>query len=80
MKCPTCGTDADRVIDSRRCEGGRGVRRCRECVATLGGCGQRFTSYERVESDHKPVVEVAVRVMARDFFNRVRGIVEELDP
>lgn len=43
--CPYCGTDNDKVIDSRSSEGGEAVRRRRECL----GCEKRFTTYERVE-------------------------------
>lgn len=42
MKCPYCGSDQSRVIDTR--DAGQGTRRRRECQ----GCGRRFTTYERV--------------------------------
>jgi len=45
MQCPFCGTDHDKVVDSRSSEGGRAVRRRRECL----DCRRRFTTYERVE-------------------------------
>ena len=45
MRCPFCGQDEDKVIDSRSSEGGRVVRRRRECL----DCERRFTTYERVE-------------------------------
>ena len=45
MQCPFCGQDHDKVVDSRSSEGGRAVRRRRECL----DCGQRFTTYERPE-------------------------------
>ena len=45
MQCPFCGQDNDRVIDSRSSDGGRVVRRRRQCEA----CSRRFTTYERVE-------------------------------
>lgn len=45
MQCPFCGQDDDKVVDSRSSEGGRAVRRRRECLA----CGRRFTTYERPE-------------------------------
>ena len=45
MQCPYCGQDHDKVVDSRSSEGGRTVRRRRECL----DCGQRFTTYERPE-------------------------------
>jgi len=45
MQCPFCGQDDDKVVDSRGSEGGRAVRRRRQCAA----CGRRFTTYERPE-------------------------------
>ena len=45
MQCPFCGQDNDRVVDSRSSEGGKVVRRRREC----GSCKRRFTTYERAE-------------------------------
>ena len=45
MKCPLCGVDDDKVIDSRGAEDGGAIRRRRECL----GCGRRFTTFERVE-------------------------------
>ena len=46
MQCPFCGQDNDRVVDSRSSEGGKVVRRRRQCEA----CHRRFTTYERPES------------------------------
>ena len=45
MQCPFCSADNDKVVDSRSSEGGRVVRRRRECLA----CSRRYTTYERVE-------------------------------
>lgn len=47
MRCPFCNADKEKlkVIDSRTCEGGRAIRRRRECVQ----CAKRFTTYERIE-------------------------------
>ncbi len=45
MRCPYCAADEDRVVDSRLAEDGGAIRRRRECAA----CGQRFTTFERVE-------------------------------
>jgi len=45
MQCPFCGKDDDKVVDSRSSDGGRAVRRRRQCRR----CGRRFTTYERVE-------------------------------
>ncbi|MCL4514353.1 MAG: transcriptional regulator NrdR [Firmicutes bacterium] len=45
MKCPFCGQPDSKVLDSRASDEGSSIRRRRECIA----CGQRFTTYERVE-------------------------------
>ncbi len=45
MQCPFCGQDSDKVVDSRSSEGGRTVRRRRECLE----CSRRYTTYERPE-------------------------------
>ena len=46
MKCPFCGDQESKVVDSRRSEDGNSIRRRRECLA----CQRRFTTYEIVES------------------------------
>ena len=45
MRCPKCGCQDDKVIDSRASREGATIRRRRECVA----CGYRFTTYEEIE-------------------------------
>ena len=45
MKCPYCGHEEDRVLDSRPLEAASIIRRRRECQA----CHKRFTTYERLE-------------------------------
>jgi transcriptional repressor NrdR len=55
MNCPYCGLPDTRVVDSRDTEGRDAIRRRRECVA----CGQRFTTYEKVE-------EIPITVVKRD--------------
>ena len=45
MRCPTCSSFDDRVVDTRMAEDGGAIRRRRECVR----CGRRFTTYERLE-------------------------------
>lgn len=52
MKCPFCGDQESKVVDSRRSEDGNSIRRRRECIA----CQRRFTTYEIVES--LPIVVV----------------------
>lgn len=55
MRCPFCSFDSTRVVDSRLTDPGDSVRRRRECA----GCGNRFTTHERVE-------EVPIDVLKRD--------------
>lgn len=45
MRCPSCGGEDDRVVDSRAAAEANAIRRRRECLA----CAFRFTTYERVE-------------------------------
>jgi transcriptional repressor NrdR len=52
VNCPYCNADNDKVIDSRASDGGRVVRRRRECLA----CHRRFTTYERVEQAQRLMV------------------------
>ena len=46
MKCPFCGYNESKVIDSRPADEGSSIRRRRECLS----CAKRFTTYETVES------------------------------
>lgn len=46
MKCPFCGYDESKVIDSRPTDEGERIRRRRECLK----CAKRFTTYEMIES------------------------------
>ncbi len=49
MRCPFCKEDRDKVIDSRSSEGGRVIRRRRQCLA----CKRRFTTYEKIGESFK---------------------------
>ena len=53
MKCPKCGTDDDKVIDSRSAREGATIRRRRECQK----CGFRFTTYEEINRDEILVIK-----------------------
>ena len=46
MKCPFCGDDNTRVIDSRPADDNSAIRRRRQCDV----CGKRFTTYEKVDT------------------------------
>lgn len=65
MRCPFCGTQDTRVVDSRLASEGDQVRRRRECVA----CKERFTTYEAAELDLPRVVK---RNGAREVFNEAK--------
>jgi transcriptional repressor NrdR len=54
VRCPHCGADDDRVVDSRPTPDAAAIRRRRSCNA----CSQRFTTFERVEL---PEVQVRKR-------------------
>ena len=45
MRCPYCGFQEDRVVDSRNIRNGAAIRRRRQCE----GCSKRFTTYENIE-------------------------------
>ena len=66
MQCPFCGTDNDKVIDSRASNGGKAVRRRREC----NHCKRRFTTYERAQNT--PRITVIKRDGSRVPFDRQR--------
>ena len=63
MQCPSCQNTDSRVLESRAAEGGRSVRRRRECL----NCEFRFTTYERVEMVPITVIK---RNGHREIFNR----------
>ncbi len=63
MKCPHCGSQDSKVVDSRHSEDGLSIRRRRECLS----CQKRFTTYETVES--LPII-VVKRDNSRQAFDR----------
>ena len=63
MKCPFCGDQESKVVDSRHSEDGLSIRRRRECL----NCQRRFTTYEIVES--LPII-VVKRDGSRQAFDR----------
>ncbi len=58
MRCPFCEAEKEslKVIDSRTCDGGRAIRRRRQCLR----CKKRFTTYEKIEQ------HVRLSVIKRD--------------
>ena len=63
MKCPKCGSDDDKVLDSRAVRDGAAIRRRRECTV----CGARFTTHEEIDRDD---LFVAKRDGRREVFQR----------
>lgn len=53
MKCPKCGIDDDKVLDSRSAREGAAIRRRRECLR----CGHRYTTYEEINRDELQVIK-----------------------
>jgi transcriptional repressor NrdR len=53
MRCPKCGCQDDKVIDSRASREGATIRRRRECLK----CGHRFTTYEEIEREELMVIK-----------------------
>lgn len=70
MKCPFCGYEESKVIDSRPTDEGERIRRRRECLQ----CNKRFTTYEIIES--VPIL-VVKKDKSREVFDRnklLRGL------
>ena len=65
MKCPFCGDQESKVVDSRHSDDGLSIRRSRECLA----CQRRVTTYEVVES--LPIIDVQ-RDGSRQAFDRAK--------
>jgi len=63
MKCPFCGYEESKVIDSRPTDEGERIRRRRECIK----CSKRFTTYEIIES--VPII-VVKKDKSREPFDR----------
>ena len=67
MKCPFCGFEESKVIDSRPTDEGEKIRRRRECIK----CAKRFTTYEIIEN--VPIV-VVKKDKNREVFDRSKLI------
>lgn len=71
MKCPFCGHQDDKVLESRTVKDGEAIRRRRECLA----CERRFTTFEEIEELRVMVVK---RDGSRELFDRgkvLRGMI-----
>ena len=63
MKCPFCGNEDTRVIDSRPSDDNSTIRRRRQCDK----CNKRFTTYEKVETIPLVVIK---KDMTRETYDR----------
>lgn len=70
MRCPKCGCEESKVVDSRPSESNDAIRRRRECVK----CGYRFTTYERREEMPLLVVKKDGRKETFDRQKLMRGL------
>lgn len=71
MKCPYCGQNNDKVLDSRSVRDGEGIRRRRECLE----CGRRFTTYEEIEELRLVVVKKDERREPFDRSKLLKGMI-----
>ncbi len=71
MKCPYCGCEEDRVVDSRSSKEGRAIRRRRECIK----CKERYTTYEYIENFDLTVVKNDGRREPYDRQKLLNGII-----
>lgn len=67
MKCPFCGFQESKVVDSRSTEDNSTIRRRRECL----NCNKRYTTYEKIEDF--PIL-VIKKDMTRENFNKEKII------
>lgn len=75
MRCAFCGYAESRVLDSRPVEDGKSIRRRRECQ----GCGQRYTTYERMEEIPLIVVKTDNRRELFDAGKILSGLLKACD-
>lgn len=71
MRCPYCGHNDSKVVDSRPADDRDSIRRRRECL----GCGRRFTTYETVESLPLVVIKKDGSRQAFDRQKLLRGMI-----
>ncbi|OQX88983.1 MAG: transcriptional regulator NrdR [candidate division Zixibacteria bacterium 4484_93] len=62
MRCPYCGHEEDKVVDTRPVKDGMGIRRRRECLS----CHKRFTTYEYIYTIELMVVKNDGRIEPYD--------------
>ena len=67
MKCPYCGFEESKVIDSRSTEDDMAIRRRRECLK----CSKRYTTYEKVEDISILIIK---KDLSREYFDKSKII------
>jgi len=70
MKCPACGHEEDKVVDSRPAQDGTAIRRRRECLK----CSERFTTYEYIEQGTLSVIKSDEKREPYDKYKLLYGI------
>ncbi len=70
MRCPNCGSNDDKVLDSRAAREGRAIRRRRQCLS----CDYRYTTYEEIARDELRVIKRDGRVEPFDRLKLERGL------
>ena len=67
MKCPFCGFEESKVVDSRSTDDNSTIRRRRECLK----CNKRYTTYEKIEDFPLLVIK---KDSTRENFNKEKII------
>jgi len=75
MRCPFCGYEDSKVVDSRVSKDGEATRRRRECI----NCGRRFTTYERIEEVAQMVIKKDGRRESFDRWKLKSGIMKAIE-
>jgi len=75
MRCPFCGYEDSKVVDSRVSKDGEATRRRRECIQ----CGRRFTTYERIEEVAQMVIKKDGRRESFDRWKLKSGIMKAIE-
>lgn len=71
MQCPSCNHPSTKVLESRSTEGGKSVRRRRQCLK----CSFRFTTYERVEFIPLTIIKKDGKKESFDRSKLLRGMI-----
>ena len=75
MKCPFCGYDDSKVLDTRPTDEGNTIRRRRECLK----CQKRFTTYEKIEQSPIMVIKKDGNRQAFDREKIIRGMIKSCE-